>query len=197
MWKINRFYRLLLTIAFLTPFAPHAFADEWRGSYSDPDSGQSVSFTLELSGSQGPVHGRTSEPNTFGNRSASQLFANVSGAINGSSISFTKTYDGTGGVSHSVVYRGTIVGNIMSGTWTVGGRSGGFSASRVAQASSCDRCERFRGQGNACNSCCQCQQNNNTKACSNQNQGNPDGFNACLNRASQSRESCNRGCFGP
>jgi hypothetical protein len=47
-----------------------ATAQEWRGTYTYPDGRQSVPFVLTLSGSQGAVTGRTTEPNTFGNRSA-------------------------------------------------------------------------------------------------------------------------------
>jgi hypothetical protein len=192
-----RFGGALLAVLLAITFASHATADEWRGTYTYPDGKQSVPFTLTLSGSQGAVSGRTTEPNTFGNKSASQLFGNVRGTINGSSAAFTKTYDGTGGVSHSVEYRGTISGNAMSGNWTIGRTSGGFSVTRVGAqpaASVCDRCERFRGNANQCGSCCQCQQTNNTNGC--KSQTTPDGYNACLNRVSKSRETCNAGCVG-
>ena len=186
----------LLALLLTTLFMSQAIAEEWRGNYSYPDGKQSVPFTLTLSGSQGSVTGRTTEPNTFGNKSASQLFGNVRGSINGSSVSFTKTYDGTGGVNHSVEYRGTISGNAMSGRWTIGSTSGAFSATLAggSQASACDRCERFRGNANQCNSCCQCQQTNNTTGC--KAQTTPDGYNACIGRVSKSREACNAGCFG-
>jgi hypothetical protein len=196
-----RFYAALLAVLLGAAFVSAAGADEWRGSYAYPDGKRSVAFTLTLSGSQGAVSGRTTEPNTFGNKSASQLFGNVRGTINGSSVAFTKTYDGTGGVSHSVQYRGTISGNSMSGSWSIGSTSGGFSATRVGgqvggqvSASPCDRCERFRGNANQCSSCCQCQQTNNTNAC--KTQTNPDAYNACANRVSASRAACNAGCFG-
>ncbi|MBM3527767.1 MAG: hypothetical protein FJX62_06720 [Alphaproteobacteria bacterium] len=196
MKMFKRLFECLLVVLVLAPFGAQAAAEEWRGSYTYPDGRRSVPFVLTLSGSQGAVTGRTTEPNTFGNKSASQLFGNVRGTISGSSVSFTKTYDGTGGVNHSVAYSGTISGNSMSGRWVIGNTSGSFSATRVggAQASPCDRCERFRGQAEVCNSCCHCQQTNNTNAC--RSQTNPDNFTACLNRANRSREACNVGCFG-
>jgi hypothetical protein len=186
----------VLAVLLTMPMVAQAVADDWRGTYTYPDGRQTVPFALTLSGSQGAVTGRTSEPNTFGNKSARQLFGNVRGTISGNSVSFTKTYDGTGGVNHSVQYSGTISGNSMSGRWSIGSTSGGFSATRVGggQATECDRCERFRGQANLCNSCCQCQQNNNTNAC--RRETNPDNFNACLGRANSSRAACNTGCFG-
>ena len=208
-----RLYAALLAVVLAAACLSPAGAAEWRGSYSYPDGKRSVAFTLTLSGSQGSVSGRTTERNTFGNKSASHLYGNVRGTISGSSIAFTKTYDGTGGVSHSVEYRGSISGNSMSGTWTIGRTSGGFSATLVggqaggqvggqaggqaggrAVASPCDRCERFRGNANQCNTCCHCQQTNNITAC--RSQPSPDGFNACLNRANNSRAACNVGCFG-
>ena len=200
-----RCYACLLAVILSVAFLSHAGAAEWSGSYSYPDGKRSVAFTMTLSGSQGAVSGRTTERNTFGKPPATHLFGNVRGTINGSSIAFTKTYDGTGGVSHSVEYRGRISGNSMSGSWSIGSTSGGFSATLVGgqaggqvggqvSASPCDRCERFRGNANQCSSCCQCQQTNNTNAC--KRQTTPDGYNACVNRVSASRATCNAGCFG-
>jgi hypothetical protein len=47
-------------------------------------------------------------------------------------ITITKTYDGTGGVSHAVSYVGTVSADLrsISGRWTVNGTRGNFTISR-------------------------------------------------------------------
>lgn len=111
---------------------------QWSGSYRYGNN-QSVNFSLRLSvSSNGSLSGRTQEPNTFGNKSAASLFANVQGSVQGSGIRFTKTYDGTGGVNHSVSYSGTLGsdGKSMNGTWRIGNdNSGSFSATLVSGGS--------------------------------------------------------------
>jgi len=64
------------------------------------------------------------------------LFANLRGTVSGKAITFTKTYDGTGGVSHSVFYQGTISsdGRSMSGRWNIGTFGGTFSAVATSRA---------------------------------------------------------------
>jgi hypothetical protein len=73
--------------------------------------------------------GATSEPNTFGDPSAKKLFADLRGQFDpdGSLVSFLKTYNGVGGVSHSVEYRGVLRdrGARIVGTWAIGGGTGG------------------------------------------------------------------------
>lgn len=113
----------------------------WDGAYYYPDNRQPVAFHLDLQQTGNQISGRTAEPATFGNGTSQQLFAYVSGSINGAGISFVKTYDGTGGVNHSVQYDGTIAqdGLSMSGTWRLGNSGGNFSA-QVSQLS-CSLCD--------------------------------------------------------
>jgi hypothetical protein len=118
-------------------------ATDWNGAYYYPsgDKRSPVPFTLKIQVNGNSFTGRTTEPATFGNGTSSQLFANVSGSVTGAGINFVKTYDGTGGVSHSVQYRGTISadGTSMNGAWNIGSFSGRFSATgtNVAAATGC------------------------------------------------------------
>jgi hypothetical protein len=100
----------------------------WQGQYSYNDSRTPVPMSVDLSDENGQLSGRTTEPNTFGDPSASQLFADVSGSRSGARIQFVKRYDGTGGQHHSVQYSGTIdaLGSQISGTWSLPGVSGRF-----------------------------------------------------------------------
>jgi hypothetical protein len=107
-------------------------AKEWEGKYYYPtgDKRAPVPFRLSLQIDRDSLSGQMSEPATFGNGSSPELYADISGHISGTAVAFTKTYDGTGGVNHSVEYLGTIAatGSSMSGSWHVGDFGGAFSA---------------------------------------------------------------------
>ena len=125
------FARLALgvTLAGLTLLIGPAAADpldklqgdsQWNGRYFYPESDEprapvSYSLTPSVSAS-GLLSGSTKKPNTFGNKSASRLYATVRGSIDGPNVQFTKTSDGTGGVSHSAAYRSK-VSNDESTMW--------------------------------------------------------------------------------
>jgi hypothetical protein len=87
-----------------------------------------VRFTADMVGDTGTFTGRLSEPATFGDGSSQFLFANLTGRVNGTRVTFTKTYDGTGGQTHSVPYEGTLDKSSMTvrGTWKVGETGGTF-----------------------------------------------------------------------
>jgi hypothetical protein len=69
-------------------------------------------------------------------RQALQLFANLSCSAAtlapGRAITIRKTYDGTGGVSHTAIYEGTVSSDMrtISGQWTVNTTRGNFTMSR-------------------------------------------------------------------
>jgi hypothetical protein len=110
---------------------------EWDGEYrysSGDRPGVGFHMWLHVS-SDGAVSGRTEEIATFGKGPSPKLFATIAGTLQGSSISFTKTYDGTNGVSHSVGYSGSIGddGRTMYGSWRTN-LSGSFQARMVSQA---------------------------------------------------------------
>ncbi len=101
----------------------------WSGQYSYPRNVRApVRFKMNLVLSQGKIYGSVSEPNTFGQKSSKNLYANFRGNIRGNRVSWTKKYDGTGGVRHSVRYKGTLDRNKRSirGTWHIGSGSGNF-----------------------------------------------------------------------
>jgi hypothetical protein len=103
----------------------------WSGYYAQGNN--RTPFALEASGRSGAFRGRTTEPNTFGDRSATQLFGNVSGrTLDDGTVTFTKTYDGTGGVSHAVEYAGRIdeTGRIITGRWRIGAQGDVFRLER-------------------------------------------------------------------
>ena len=107
----------------------------WKGTYSYASGNQPpVNFTVSF-GPNGCA-GRSEEPNTFGNKSAPKLFANLACSdavlLPGHLITIKKTYDGTGGVSHSVVYTGTVSSDMrsISGRWVVNSAHGSFVMTR-------------------------------------------------------------------
>jgi hypothetical protein len=103
----------------------------WTGYYAQGNN--RTPFTMEASGRSGVFRGRITEPNNFGDASARQLFGNVSGrTLEDGTVTFTKTYDGTGGISHSVEYAGRIdeSGRIITGRWRIGAQSDVFRLER-------------------------------------------------------------------
>lgn len=106
----------------------------WEGTYYYPDRKRpGVPFILELASKGTSISGKISEPNTFGDPGAKFLYAHVAGIIEGTKLRFVKTYDGTGGQSHSVYYEATLDPGTMtiSGVWVISDRwSGQFRAAR-------------------------------------------------------------------
>ncbi len=127
---------LAASLLIVTP-ATAQLSSRWQGSYSYPNNNPVVPFNLELQVNGSAFNGRTTEPATFGKGSSPNLYGNVRGNIQGSSVSFVKTYDGTNGVNHSVQYEGSVSadGSTMSGTWRVKDFSGGFRMTALDQAS--------------------------------------------------------------
>lgn len=103
----------------------------WTGRYYYPDSTMPPVHFSVLFGFLGDrIVGQITEPNTFGNPSAPFLQAEITGSLGpGAAVHFVKRYDGTGGVSHSVFYDGTLSpdGRTIQGTWTIPGPQGAFS----------------------------------------------------------------------
>lgn len=103
----------------------------WSGRYfyRAPVKGVSdVPFEMNLTISQSRISGFIVEPNTFGDASSKNLYANFDGRIIGNRVSWRKRYDGTAGVSHDVVYTGLMdrSTNRISGQWTIGEHVGDF-----------------------------------------------------------------------
>ena len=101
----------------------------WRGKYFYPNNSRNpVPFEIQRQIAGGELTGRASEPNTFGNPSARNLFADIRGTVRGDNFRFVKKYDGTGGQTHSVAYSGKIDRNTMTveGWWNIGATRGKF-----------------------------------------------------------------------
>jgi len=107
---------------------------EWIGRYLYGDKNEQINFFASLRGQGGSFRGWIVEPNSFGSANARYLSANVTGTIApDGKVEFTKTYDGTGGQSHSVYYRGQLSSDgAIRGQWTIppNGR-GGFTLQPV------------------------------------------------------------------
>lgn len=107
----------------------------WRGTYTYAN-GKAVPFTLTLASSGKSCQGRIEEPNTFGDKSAQNLYASITcnaGEIEPEqNFSFVKTYDGTGGQNHSVHYNGVLSrgGDELTGTWRIKDTRGSFRLAR-------------------------------------------------------------------
>ena len=125
-------------LALAQPVAPPpavagSIAGRWNGTYSYANGKAVVfSFTFAATGCSGSGE----ELNTFGDKSVPKLYANLACSVAtlspGQQITITKTYDGTGGVSHSVTYAGTVSADLrtISGQWSINATRGEFMMSR-------------------------------------------------------------------
>jgi hypothetical protein len=120
---------------------PRGVTGTWAGTYFYADDGSGprppVYFFADLVLDHGVLTGHIVEPNTFGDDAEAELRANVLGTINEDGIvAFRKTYDGTAGISHVVLYEGRLDDDrtTIEGRWTVGsGTQGQFIMSRQAR----------------------------------------------------------------
>lgn len=116
----------------LSPFAlaqaPAAPSGVWAGEYGYDGAGNMVPFQASFTAKGAGFTGGTIEPNTFGDPGVLFLTANVSGAAAaGGEVNFVKTYDGTGGQSHSVEYAGEYDSSgCIEGIWRIGAAAGPF-----------------------------------------------------------------------
>jgi len=112
--------------ASVPPLQEEKSSSIWKGVYSYPDSRmQPVPFEMRLQNINGRLSGSIKEPKTFSRDaqcSSNSLYASVVGHTDGSSVTFTKTYDSTCGVSHTVNYTGTVNsnGSRITGQWNAG-----------------------------------------------------------------------------
>jgi len=101
---------------------------EWHGVYVSAGGGDVNAFTLTFEGSPSSLTGSVVELNAFGDSNqALFLTSDLYGSLSGRTVSFTKVYDGSGGVSHSVVYEGTLSGDgrRIQGTYYLNGAAAG------------------------------------------------------------------------
>lgn len=98
----------------------------WQGLYSYSDGRESVAFVAVVIDAAGSLGGTTHERCGAGEAPGGYLYATLRGRRAGSTVTFAKTYDGTGGWEHSVGYDGTINedGTEITGQWRVDGEWG-------------------------------------------------------------------------
>jgi hypothetical protein len=122
---------LVLALAFISGVC-HAYDIDglWVGyyEYTLREKPARVEFSLVLKSDGSKVVGKMMERNTFGDKQVIALFANINGVVDGQTIKFYKTYDGSGSVNHSVLYELNFANEhrLARGTWTIGERSTGL-----------------------------------------------------------------------
>ncbi len=118
----------------------------WHGLYSYPGFAEPVYFVATLIQSGGSISGTIHEAEIGRNRAPLTLYASVSGSVDRPNVDFAKTYDGSGGWTHTVMYSGQLAddGSEIEGTWTIrGGWSGRFLMIRSRLASEAKAREVF------------------------------------------------------
>lgn len=124
MWKY-----LVLFLVTVPAFAAAELTGVWKGRYFyGPKSKlESVPFEIRMRQSGEKITGLVIEPNTFGDSSAKELRASLQGNLDkNGELNFIKTYDGSGGASHSVRYKGKLEESSVKGTWHIGKSEGRF-----------------------------------------------------------------------
>lgn len=112
--------------------ASPSITGQWLGFYAYSGGRNPVNFSIQMNEMDGALTGIIKEPNTFGNATAANLYATLAGRVDGIDVYFRKTYDGSGGQTHSVEYTGTIMnsGRKIVGEWRIGASRGEFEVSR-------------------------------------------------------------------
>jgi hypothetical protein len=92
----------------------------WQGLYVYP-WGRSEGFVATLVQSGDHIGGTTHETATQGRAKGKTLYAIVDGTRSGSAVTFRKTYDGSGGWTHTVFYSGQLSadGAEIDGEWRI------------------------------------------------------------------------------
>lgn len=109
--------------------AHDSLSGTWSGVYDYPaGKGEATPFNALLLDVAGWVSGETVEPNLFADHPAMMLRAMLDGKREGRRVSFTKTYDGGAGQSHSVLYEGECDAGLtrIEGVWRIESLFGGL-----------------------------------------------------------------------
>jgi hypothetical protein len=104
----------------------------WRGAYISDNGVDINTFDVTFDQSGTTLNGTVLEVNIMGDSKTLFLTSTLAGKREGARVRFTKTYDGSGGVSHSVAYEGMIdaTGRRIVGTYDAGGSGGEFEIAR-------------------------------------------------------------------
>lgn len=104
----------------------------WIGEYWGPAAAR-TRFSVTMQGGAA-FTGALEEDNSFAAGAGPRLYARIDGrASEAGYVTFSKTYDGTGGVSHTVYYEGRMdaAQREIVGTWRVESNSGAFRMVRA------------------------------------------------------------------
>lgn len=125
------------TVMLATPMTAQAadtnLTGTWTGGYVSVDKGDVNTFNMKLTSAGATFSGTATEVNIFGGDDVLFLTSMIQGTIKpDGSVSFVKTYDGAGGVSHSVSYTGQLddTGRRIRGAYRVDAASGKFEMVR-------------------------------------------------------------------
>jgi len=94
----------------------------WSGAYRFPNDAQpEVVFNAQIEEVGGAFTGALQEPNVYGRTSGDVITSDIEGVRTGQSVTFTKFYDGSGGMAHAVRYEGTADANLarIVGKWSI------------------------------------------------------------------------------
>jgi hypothetical protein len=99
----------------------------WHGLYSYAVYREPVYFVATLIDAGSFIGGTTHESEVGETGAPLTLFASIDGSKAGTAVSFTKTYDGSGGWEHAVAYEGTLNADRteIEGTWSIGVQAAG------------------------------------------------------------------------
>jgi hypothetical protein len=96
----------------------------WVGYYvyDAANRTERVECSMVLEQTNDVLHGRMIEVQTFGAEPSIGLAATLTGTLEDRALSLVKTYDGTGGQTHSVSYKLKVSqeGRTLEGTWSIG-----------------------------------------------------------------------------
>ena len=99
-----------------------SLSGSWSGAYRFPnDARPEVVFNVQIDEVEGAFLGALQEPNVYGLASGSVITSEIEGVRTGQSVTFTKFYDGSGGMAHAVRYQGTADAELsrIDGKWSI------------------------------------------------------------------------------
>ena len=102
----------------------------WYGAWTAKHPVYPNSFIANLVETGGEFSGSITEPDVYRRPAIFRAF--VEGARAGSEIRFVKQYDGSGRLSHAILYAGQLngTGTEITGTWHFSAHSGDFTMQR-------------------------------------------------------------------
>lgn len=99
-----------------------SLSGSWSGAYRyAADVRGEVVFNAQIEEVGGAFTGALQEPNAYGYAPGSVVTSDIEGVRTGQAVTFTKFYDGSGGMAHAVRYDGTANTNLsrIDGKWSI------------------------------------------------------------------------------